>query len=108
MNHESIPGPVTDVNPWRPMSEPRDLKTLGKLGEELGECSAAVSRAIIQGLWECEPVTGKSNKLWLEEEIADVLANIHIAKLRFDLNVDFIERRVADKVSKLARWHAML
>lgn len=49
-------------NPWHPISDPVDLKHLGKLSEELGECSAAVARCIIQGIDECEPVTGKINR----------------------------------------------
>jgi hypothetical protein len=63
------------LNPWRPMTRPIDLKHLGKLGEESNELGAAISRCIIQGIDEREPVTGKPNRQWLAEEIADVLAN---------------------------------
>lgn len=60
------------ANPWNPMTKAIDLKHLGKLGEEAGELSAIVCRCIIQGINEYEPVTGKSNREALEDEIADV------------------------------------
>jgi NTP pyrophosphatase (non-canonical NTP hydrolase) len=93
------------MNPWHPMTDARDLKTLGKLGEELGECSAAVARCIIQGINEAEPVTGKVNKVWLEEEIADVLTSIHLVRHRFDLDRAAIEARVEKKLPHLTWWH---
>jgi hypothetical protein len=46
---------------------------LGKTIEELGELTAALARAQIQGVDEVHPVTGKSNRVWIEEEIQDVL-----------------------------------
>jgi NTP pyrophosphatase (non-canonical NTP hydrolase) len=94
-------------NPWHPMSDPVDLKHLGKLGEELGECSAAVSRCIIQGIDEAEPVTGKINREWLEDEVADVIANIGLVMEHFNLNVDRIERRSFTKVDQLKAWHKL-
>lgn len=66
------------LNPWIPMSKPIDIKHLGKLAEELGEASSAVARCLIQGIDESEPVTGKLNRQWLEDELADVCANIQL------------------------------
>src|ERR1039458_1231647 len=74
------------LNPWYPMSRPIDLKHMGKLGEELGEAQSAVSRCIIQGIDECEPITKKLNRTWLEDELADVLANIELVTRHFDLD----------------------
>jgi hypothetical protein len=95
------------LNPWRPMTDAVDLKHLGKLGEELGECSAAVSRCVIQGIDEAEPVTGKVNREWLEEEIADVLGNIELVVARFKLNSGRINARATEKARKLRTWHDM-
>jgi len=89
------------------MTNPTDLKTLGKLGEELGECISAISRCLIQGIDECEPVTGKLNRLWLQEEIADVLAGLGLTIERFEPDKDFIQRRVVKKMEQLRVWHAM-
>lgn len=91
--------------PWHPMTDPRDLKTLGKLGEELGECGAAVSRCIIQGINECEPVTKKPNRQWLTEEVADVLVNIDLVIERFGLDPAVIAARVAKKRPLIHNWH---
>lgn len=59
-----------DPNPWTPMSNPLDLKHLGKLLEELGECvevSSAMSRSKLQ------------------DEMADVKANIFLVITHFKL-----------------------
>lgn len=99
--------PDIKMNPWHPMSNPVDLKHLGKFGEELGECASAVSRCIIQGINENEPITGKSNKKWLEEEIADILAGAELVVARFDLDTREIYKRTARKKEQLKSWHDM-
>lgn len=96
------------VSPWVPMTDPTDLKCLGKFNEELGECAAAVSRCIIQGIDEVEPITGKINKQWLEEEIADVLANMAVCINRFKLDDSAILKRKCRKEQLLIRWHKLL
>lgn len=95
------------LNPWHPMTEPVDLKHLGKLGEEAGELASAVSRCIIQGIDEAEPVTGKVNKEWLEEEMADVLANMSLVEEHFQLNRERILQRADKKKEHLRKWHVM-
>lgn len=96
------------MNPWVPITTPIDLKHLGKLGEELGEASAAVSRCIIQGVGAAEPVTGKPNVVWLEDELADVLANIELVTQHFDLDRERMHRRAIGKARQLRAWHSML
>lgn len=89
--------------PWHPMKDAVDLKHMGKLAEELGELQAAVARCIIQGIDEAEPVTGKSNRQWLGEEIADVQANLELVLEHFGLSIDW--RRVYRKKDNLRDWH---
>lgn len=98
---------LQDASPWHPIKDAVDLKHLGKLSEELGEAQAAVSRCIIQGVDGEEPVTGKLNREWLENELADVLANINLVALRFNLNEDRMNRRAAKKMVHLKQWHDM-
>ena len=95
------------LNPWHPITDSVDLKHLGKLGEESGELTAAVNRCIIQGINEAEPTTGKVNKTWLEEEIADVIANCMLVMERFGLDELFISDRVYEKMERLRTWHKM-
>jgi len=95
------------VNPWHPISNPVDIKHLGKLGEEAGELASAVSRCIIQGVDEAEPVTGKVNREWLEDEIADVMAGSMLVMRRFNLNEERISERVERKMAQLRSWHDM-
>ncbi|WP_409188420.1 hypothetical protein [Bradyrhizobium sp. RDM4] len=97
---------LREPNPWHPITDAVDLKHLGKLGEECNELGAAVSRCIIQGVDECEPVTGKSNREWLEDEIADVLANVALVEERFRLNSARMAERAERKMAHLRKWHA--
>jgi hypothetical protein len=90
--------------PWQPITDTKDLKCLGKLGEESGELSQVICRIIIQGIDQCNPDTGISNRLWLEKEIADVLANIQLVMERFDLNEQFISDQGVEKYSKIKNW----
>lgn len=96
---------LRDANPWHPISDPFDLKHLGKLGEEANELGAAVSRCIIQGVDEAEPVTGKINREWLEDEIADVRANSDLVIKRFRLDEERIAARAEKKKRFLQGWH---
>lgn len=98
---------LRDANPWHPIKDPVDLKTLGKFLEELNECGSAVARCIIQGVNECEPVTGKINKEWLEDEIADVIAGIHLTIARFGLDTIRMYQRTMRKEKHLKQWHDM-
>lgn len=95
------------LNPWHPITDSVDLKHLGKLAEEVNELGAATARCIIQGIDEAEPVTGKVNREWLEDEIADVLANCHLVEKRFKLDSDRITKRALEKQVRLRTWHEM-
>jgi hypothetical protein len=97
---------LRDPNPWHPIKDAVDLKHLGKLVEELNECGSAVSRCIVQGVDEREPVTGKPNREWLEDEVADVLANIGLCMERFNLDRARIAARADKKEAHLRRWHS--
>ncbi len=92
--------------PWHPMSNPRDLKTLLKLGEESCELGAAICRCAIQGIDEAEPVTGKINRDWLEDEAADVMINLKLVIEHFGLDLTKIEARAVKKEGGLRWWHA--
>lgn len=102
------PPPVASlVSPWVPMSNPISVKHLGKLAEEASELGAATARCLIQGIDESEPVTGKPNREWLEDEIADVLANAELVMAYFKLDLDRIYNRSDKKKVNLRLWHSM-
>ncbi len=96
---------LSNYNPWHPISNPKDLKVLGKLGEEASELASCISRCIIQGITESEPVTHKPNQVWLEEEIADVLINIELVREHFGLDAALIDGRIRMKEPHLRWWH---
>jgi hypothetical protein len=95
------------LNPWSPITDSTDLKILGKQVEELNEAGSATARCIVQGIDEAEPTTGKINRRWLEEEMADVYACFAHTVERFDLDTKFIAKRAQEKYDRLATWHAM-
>jgi hypothetical protein len=100
--------PDSNPTPWKPIINQLDLKYLGKLAEELTEAATATCRCIIQGIDEKEPETGKLNRIWLEEEIADVLANIELVISKFNLNGCIINKRKVLKINYLSKWHNQL
>jgi hypothetical protein len=100
------------VSPWNPITNPTDLKHLGKLSEELGECiselallNQVIARCIIQGVHETNPYTGVENLIWMEAEIADVQANLELVIERFKLNKLKLGQRRARKMKLLRIWH---
>jgi hypothetical protein len=95
------------LNPWHPMTDPVAVKHLGKLAEELAEAGAATARCYIQGIDECEPVTKKPNREWLEDELADVRANIDLVMEHFWLDRVRMNERECRKKDHLRAWHAM-
>lgn len=95
------------LSPWMPITEPLDLKHLGKLAEELGEATAATARCIIQGVYADHPVTGEPNRQWLENELADVQACIMLVVNAFGLNSARMTVRMAEKIEHLRGWHRL-
>ncbi len=95
------------LNPWHPMTDMVDKKTIGKLLEELGECVAAASRCLIQGIDEREPVTDVVNREWLENEIADCFAGFKLCEERFKLDTARMNSRMMAKYNRLKEWHRM-
>lgn len=89
---------------WIPMTDPELVAVLGKLGEESCELGKIIFRSLIQGIGECEPVTGALNRHELEKEIADVEALIGHAKTRLGLNTNFIAGRADKKFFTKAIW----
>jgi hypothetical protein len=98
---------LKEPNPWHPITDTVDLKHLGKLAEEAGELCSAASRCMIQGMNEAHPTTGKINREWLEDEIADVFANIDLCMERFDLDQVRVTERMRNKFIQLRKWHDM-
>lgn len=96
------------LNPWQPERDPVNLAVLGKAIEEMGEAISMLGRCIIQGIEEAEPVTGKPNRVALEDELADVAATASMVIERFKLHTDRMSGRAAAKADHLERWHAMI
>lgn len=97
-----------ELKPWKPMTDVVDLKYIGKLNEELGELITILSRCQIQGIDEHNEKEGKSNRLCLRDEIADVMAGCELIVERFfdikeDLNAIIFRKGI--KKSFLRKMH---
>lgn len=84
------------------------LAVLGKLAEEGSEVATAAVRCIIQGIDESEPVTGKSNREWLEDEIADIMAQCDLAIWTLMLSGPRISERRCAKRRYTGTWQESL
>lgn len=101
-------GPDLEPAPWVPMSDPRDIKVVGKNIEEICEAGAALARALIQGIDGTEPSSGKSNRQWVQDELADVRATSSITTDHFALDTPQMAARVNRKRDFLLRWLGMM
>ncbi len=82
-----------------------DAAILSRIAQKLGEAISAVSRCIIQGLEGVNAKSNQTNKEWLEDELADVIANSELVIDRFGLDKARIAQRVADKKAFLLPLH---
>jgi hypothetical protein len=101
-------GPDIEPSPWVPMSDPRDIKVVGKNLEEFGEGVVALARALIQGIDGTEPSTGKPNRQWVQEELSDALATSRMTVEHFGLDRPAMVERAERKYDFLGRWLGML
>lgn len=93
---------------WVPTTDPGELRLLGKASEEAGELVTVLARCIIQGLAGKDPRTGKDNRMWLEEEIADVEAACDMLKHELGLDIKGIAERAVVKRARLKEWRDLL
>lgn len=100
-------GSAIRLNPWQPETDKLVLAKLGKLLEELGECTSAASRCIIQGFGEHNPDEGCLNAEWLAKEMADVVAAMSFVGELVKASTEF-EVRVDMKIDHLKRWHSLI
>jgi hypothetical protein len=101
------PAPATGIiTAWFPEQDRHRLAVLGKLVEELNECSARAARCIIHGIDEIDPDTGLTNRAELEREIADVDACLMQARQRLGILGDI--DRVMNKNAGFNRWHGLI
>jgi len=94
------------MNPWRPDDDPHQARRVGKTLEELGEAVAVLARISIQGLDAVDPGTGKTNRQRLQDELADVQAQIGCTVLSLGLDQDYMARRTAEKFRQMGEWEA--
>ncbi|MGJ5149839.1 hypothetical protein [Bradyrhizobium sp. HKCCYLR1023] len=78
-----------------------------RLAADACRLGCAVARCIIQGVDEREPVTGRLNRDWLEQAIADVWGESDLTIERCQLDAQRIGARIEHKKHHLKQWHAL-
>ncbi|MBB4103046.1 hypothetical protein [Allorhizobium borbori] len=91
---------------WKPEPNTITHQALGKLAEEAAELAKTCIRALIQGLDETNPATGKTNR----EEIADEIADVTAATIFvYDVTgIDYDTNRARAKLEGFREWTALL
>lgn len=92
---------------WTPTTNLMMLRRMGKMLEELGELTEVAARCIIQGIDEVDPSTQRVNRVRLEDEIADVMAQCRVTVRMLKLDGDRINLRDLHKQELMAEWEAM-
>ena len=88
--------PLNGPSDWRREPSERRNALLGKLAEEANELAGRCARAMIQGLDELDPDTGRTNRAHLQDEFADVQAIMELA----DEFLVFSRSQVAERRSR--------
>lgn len=95
-----------NMNPWKPDDNPRQARRVGKTAEEVNELGAVLARISIQGFDAIDPASEKTNRVRLQEEIADCQAQFDCTIRDLGLDHDFIRKRRVMKVLQMAEWEA--
>ena len=97
-----------NLQPWYVEIDSQRLRRFGKTLEELSELQAVVARCIIQGIDEVDPSSRKTNRLRLEEEIADAYVQLFLLEERFNLDTEFIAERMMHKTDQMYEWDRLV
>lgn len=90
-----------------PIIADNDREFLAQLIKRLADCGSAVSRCIIQGVDEREPVTGKLNRDWLRETLSAAIEMTRLISVRFGLDAAAMAARAEKKMTYQRQWHAL-
>lgn len=92
---------------WHHTTNSTEIRRFGKLLEECGELVNVAARCIIQGIDEIDPGTGRVNRARLEDELADVSAQVVATVDMLDLDFEQIQARAFTKLDLMREWEAM-
>ncbi len=96
------------ITAWQPDEDPLLQRRMGKSLEELGELIAVCARIQIQGFYATDPATGLSNRVRLECEMGDVLAQIECNLNHLPVDRAAVMARRRHKVEQMAQWEELL
>lgn len=95
---------TNEMHPWAPDACPKQARRIGKTMEELAELMSVIARINIQGIDAIDPASGKPNRQRLEEESADVMAQLQCNADAFHLRDMLIFERMCRKITEMHQW----
>lgn len=95
-------GKLTQASDWIPEQNAVRLAVISKLQEETAELQTALARCVAQGIDGWNAKEGRTNRVWVEEEMADVRAMLHLMTEKFDLRID--HTRMMEKLNHKREW----
>lgn len=96
------------MNPWHVTTDKMEQRRLGKTTEELGELLGVVGRIGIQGIDEIDPSSGQTNRARLQDEIADVMAQLRLVHVFYTLDTNYIGKRIDKKIASMREWDQLV
>jgi hypothetical protein len=103
-----VPQGAQAMNPWKPDDNELQARRIGKSLEELGELVGVLARISIQGMDAIDPASGKTNRVRMAEETADVMAQIECNIVAFGMDRQVLHLRELRKRRQMAEWEALL
>lgn len=95
---------VIRMNPWINETDPKVIRRIGKLGEEVAELAKVLFRIQIQGINGVDPASGKTNLQSLMEELADVSVQSDLTIEHFGFNTAAMVERMDRKRANMREW----
>jgi hypothetical protein len=108
MSNDIPAGWVPETNPVIIKRFGKQIEELSELGEVLCRLTKITSRSIIQTLSGVDPETNVSNITSLQDEIADVYAQLDRTVTMFSLDIVKIEARREAKRKLMVYWENQL
>lgn len=95
-----------NMQPWASTLTAHQTRRAGKTVEEAGELIAVLGRIQIQAIDDIDIGSGKTNRVRLMEETADLIAQCELNIESFGLNVERLRARIELKKHQMADWES--
>lgn len=106
MNNKDMPAQIT-MTKWELEADTMTRRRVGKTAEECAELLAVLARISIQGIDAVDPASGKTNRQRMQEEIADVYAQLDECVSKISVDNIAISNRRTEKRRQMLEWEQL-